>query len=290
MSGAVSESSPRRTPFAPRVNPQPTNASANHGRAGAEARNPARNFLINRRSPSPKPSPTKRARLRKTLNATHPLICFGRKQAGSRRQIALPLAKQESADQQLRAQMQAVEVQAAESKCSEYSERSKLLPARPPSARLAETKKMKAAKAAAAPAPTPQAGRRSSGRYSDRAPQNMAVVSNPRLIAPPGSGLLWRAGRAGLIDFSRDAGSSWSRQSSGVLVDLVDRFRAFRQSLLDRRPRGSRSSHHRRRRPLEIALTRLQKTTSVGSGLRRLPRQDLELPQHENLSKLATAV
>jgi photosystem II stability/assembly factor-like uncharacterized protein len=47
------------------------------------------------------------------------------------------------------------------------------------------------------------------------------TVSNPRLISPPGSNVVWRAGRAGLIEFSVDNGASWSRQTSGVLVDLL---------------------------------------------------------------------
>jgi photosystem II stability/assembly factor-like uncharacterized protein len=41
------------------------------------------------------------------------------------------------------------------------------------------------------------------------------------LISPPGSSVIWRAGRSGLIEFSKDGGSSWSRQSSGVLADLL---------------------------------------------------------------------
>jgi len=49
----------------------------------------------------------------------------------------------------------------------------------------------------------------------------VVAVSNPRLIAPPGSHVLWRAGRAGSIDFSNDGGTSWSRQTSGVLADLL---------------------------------------------------------------------
>jgi len=47
------------------------------------------------------------------------------------------------------------------------------------------------------------------------------VISNPRLILPPGSSFLWRAGRSGLIEHSKDGGSSWSRQTSGVLADLL---------------------------------------------------------------------
>src|SRR6266568_5032219 len=47
------------------------------------------------------------------------------------------------------------------------------------------------------------------------------TVSNPGLILPPGSNVVWRAGRAGLIEFSSDNGASWSRQTSGALVDLL---------------------------------------------------------------------
>jgi len=47
------------------------------------------------------------------------------------------------------------------------------------------------------------------------------TISNPRLISPPGSGVIWRPGRAGLIEFSTNNGTSWSRQTSGVLADLV---------------------------------------------------------------------
>jgi photosystem II stability/assembly factor-like uncharacterized protein len=49
----------------------------------------------------------------------------------------------------------------------------------------------------------------------------VVTVSNPRLIAVPGSNVMWRAGRAGLVEFSRDGGASWSRQTSGVLADLL---------------------------------------------------------------------
>lgn len=49
----------------------------------------------------------------------------------------------------------------------------------------------------------------------------MVAVSNPHLIAAPGSKIIWRAGRAGRIEFSSDGGASWSRQTSGVLADLL---------------------------------------------------------------------
>lgn len=46
-------------------------------------------------------------------------------------------------------------------------------------------------------------------------------IPNPHLIAVSGTGSLWRAGRAGAIDFSVDNGASWARQVSGVLTDLT---------------------------------------------------------------------
>jgi hypothetical protein len=46
-------------------------------------------------------------------------------------------------------------------------------------------------------------------------------MSNSHLVAVPGTKLLWRAGRSGVIEFSSDNGISWSRQVSGVLVDLT---------------------------------------------------------------------
>jgi photosystem II stability/assembly factor-like uncharacterized protein len=49
----------------------------------------------------------------------------------------------------------------------------------------------------------------------------LAAASNSHLVAVPGTKLIWRAGRAGVIEFSSDNGASWSRQTSGVLVDLT---------------------------------------------------------------------
>src|SRR5260370_32563319 len=47
------------------------------------------------------------------------------------------------------------------------------------------------------------------------------MIANPGLISPPGSNFMWRVGRIGLIEISKDSGSSWSRQTSGVLADLL---------------------------------------------------------------------
>jgi Tfp pilus assembly protein FimT len=82
-----------------------------------------------------------------------------------------------------------------------------------------EKKLMKSAPPAPAPAPAAASGGVSA--YNGAASMERVMTSNPRLISPPGSGVIWRAGRAGLLEFSSDSGASWSRQTSGVLVDLM---------------------------------------------------------------------
>ncbi len=108
------------------------------------------------------------------------------------------------------------------------------LPGPSPSAKADLSKKAKREMAAApaaapapppppaAPPPKPAADGGAAASYSTS--ESLVVtgmISDPRLISPPGSNLSWRAGRGGLIDFSKDGGSSWSRQTSGVLVDLI---------------------------------------------------------------------
>ena len=86
-----------------------------------------------------------------------------------------------------------------------------------------EAKKMKAVPAVPAPPPA-QSGAVGgvASSYNDSIALEVArLITNPRLISPPGSKVVWRAGRSGLIEFSKDGGSSWSRQTSGVLVDLL---------------------------------------------------------------------
>ncbi len=84
-------------------------------------------------------------------------------------------------------------------------------------------KESKLYRSAAAPEPAPSKPATQTVTVSDATTSLMVAeaVSNPSLISPPGSNVIWHAGRAGLIEFSSDGGSSWSRQSSGVLVDLL---------------------------------------------------------------------
>ena len=72
---------------------------------------------------------------------------------------------------------------------------------------------------AAATPPSPSA----SAEYNDRRVSNalMARASGLNLIVTPNRKTRWRAGPAGMIEFSSDGGASWSRQTSNVLVDLT---------------------------------------------------------------------
>ena len=49
----------------------------------------------------------------------------------------------------------------------------------------------------------------------------MARASDLHLIDTPGKKTRWRAGHAGVIEFSSDGGASWLRQTSNVSVDLT---------------------------------------------------------------------
>jgi hypothetical protein len=83
--------------------------------------------------------------------------------------------------------------------------------------------RMEAAKPAAAPQPAPAPPTASGGvaGFTSAASMDGALISNPRLIAVPGSKAIWRVGRSGLIEFSADGGTSWSRQTSGTPADLI---------------------------------------------------------------------
>ena len=112
---------------------------------------------------------------------------------------------------QRRAQEQAANVQSQNQNYA-YSPK---VPGPAPLNQMEATKKMKTASPPATPAPV-------SGNLQDATPMmEVVTISNPRLIAAPGSSVIWRASRAGSIEFSNDSGRSWSRQTSGVIVDLL---------------------------------------------------------------------
>lgn len=82
--------------------------------------------------------------------------------------------------------------------------------------------KSKAGAAPAAPPPQPAEIGGAVSSYTDTGSLIVArSISNPRLFSPPGSNAIWRVGRGGLIEFSKDGGSSWSPQTSGVRSDLL---------------------------------------------------------------------
>jgi hypothetical protein len=121
------------------------------------------------------------------------------------------------------AQTQQLQAQAANVQSQNQSIANSPQPPGPAPLGQMEAKKTKAASAAPA-APSPQSGVAggAASSYNDAASLEVArAIANPRLISPPGSNVTWRVGRSGLIEFSKDGGASWSRQTSGVLADLL---------------------------------------------------------------------
>ncbi len=99
------------------------------------------------------------------------------------------------------------------------------VPGPAPLSQAEQSKKTKSDSAAhnmrlAAPPAAPRAPEPAAG-FAGGATTQVAAFSNPHLITAPGEQVLWRAGRAGVIEFSTDNGASWTRQTSGVLVDLT---------------------------------------------------------------------
>jgi hypothetical protein len=126
-------------------------------------------------------------------------------------------AGQENAEAQLQTQDANVQLQ------NQSNANAPKIPGPAPPGQM-EAKKMKPTSAAPVPPPPPPAGVAGgvvSGYNASTALEVTNAISNPRLISPPGSRFLWRAGRGGLIELSKDGGSSWSRQTSGVLADLL---------------------------------------------------------------------
>ena len=103
---------------------------------------------------------------------------------------------------------------------NQYNYAPQRVPGPSPLNQMENPKKVKGAVAAAPPSPEPPPSAVSS--FNSSASLELArEISNPRLISPPGSHVMWLAGRSGLIEFSGDGGASWSRQTSGVLAELL---------------------------------------------------------------------
>ena len=94
-------------------------------------------------------------------------------------------------------------------------------PKMPGPAVLGQTKNLAKSKAATPAAPPPAPAPEVASNYAVSGATEAVMVTDSRLIVAPGSTFVWRPGRAGLIELSRNGGHSWMRQSSGVLVDLL---------------------------------------------------------------------
>jgi hypothetical protein len=58
-------------------------------------------------------------------------------------------------------------------------------------------------------------------KFSEKAKMRLANNISEVTIAAPGGTVSWRVGQAGIIEFSPDAGKTWTLQSSGVTTDLL---------------------------------------------------------------------
>src|SRR5467141_363238 len=189
-------------------------ASANTRSAPDAMKSTEKQQYLARVSPS-KPLADKESGLRKDAGRDSSVDLLRAENQADLDAKTVPGAKQENAEVQMKAQ-------AANVQSQNQSNSNSKIPGPAPLGQ-AEPKKMKAASAApAAPPSQPAAVGGVASGYNGSASLEVArEISNPRLISPPGSSVIWRAGRSGLIELSKDGGASWSRQSSGVLADLL---------------------------------------------------------------------
>jgi hypothetical protein len=182
-------------------------AAKGRGTLGAMKPSEKQDYLA-QASPSTPPA-DRQSRLRKDAERD-PSVSLLRDENQMDRDARTPSGeKQENAEAQLQAQATNVQSQNQSNAVSP-----KLAAPAPPG--RTEAKKMKAA-----PAAPPASAVGGVAGFNSTASMEVVAISNPRLIAPPGSHVMWRAGRDGLIEFSTNNGTSWSRQTSGVLADLL---------------------------------------------------------------------
>src|SRR5216684_2166795 len=215
VSTTVHEASPPNAALSKPQSATDEFASANtRGAADAMKSNQKLDSLA-RVSPS-QPLADKEGRLRKDAERESSIALLRADEQLDRDAKTAGAAKQEKVEVQLQAQATNGQFQ------NQTNANSQKVPGPAPLGQT-EAKKMKAPSAAPAP-PPPQAGVAGGAVSSYNSSASMEVaraISNPRLISPPGSSFVWRAGRSGLIEHSKDGGSSWSRQTSGVLADLL---------------------------------------------------------------------
>src|SRR6266446_1390655 len=188
-------------------------ASANTGGAADAMKSNQKLDSLARVSPS-QPLADKEGRLRKDAERESSIALLRADEQLDRDAKTARAAKQEKVEVQLQAQATNGQFQ------NQTNANSQKVPGPAPLGQTDNKKKeMKAARAAAAP-PEPAAGP-AAGLTAATSMMEVVTVSNPRLIVAPGSNVLWRDGRAGLVEISKDRGASWSRQTSGVLADLL---------------------------------------------------------------------
>jgi hypothetical protein len=221
VSNGVPESS--RSSYAVRPNPPAAadELTASKTQAASEGRKSGEKLYDRTQLTPPRPSADKESGLRKDDARARVLDSLHAENQLDRDAKSLPSTKQKNEEVQLQAQTQTLILQ-SQNQNQNISNAPKAAGPAPMGQAHMEAKRMKAASAAPPPAPSsPGVSGGAVTEFSDTASSKLVgALSNSHLIAPPGSAFLWRAGRAGAIDFSPDAGSSWSSQSSGVLVDL----------------------------------------------------------------------
>jgi hypothetical protein len=222
---AANQTAPARTPSVERAPAQPPVASSSANPPSApEDRRPS---TARAESPALKP--------RQTVEFGAPVARARReaeKESGARKDEALNApadllreAKPGDLDAKTAsgAVRESVEVQAQAQNVQTQNQYDNTAPKVPGPAQLGQLEARKKMKAAAPPAvPMPEAPSGGVAGFNAAASAELvAVASRPRLVPAPGSSVVWRTGRAGLLEFSQNGGSSWSQQTSGVLVDLL---------------------------------------------------------------------
>jgi hypothetical protein len=221
-SPSVSTAVPEVSPSAKAALKKPQSAADES--AGANTRGPSgavksdgKQEYLARVSPS-QPLADKENRLRKDAEPRASNDLLRAQEQLDRDAKTTTVARQENAEVQLQTQAANVPLQ------NQSNANAPKVPGPAPLGQM-EAKKTKVASAAPAappPPPQPSAVGGVASSYDTSASLEVArAISNPRLISPPGSSFLWRAGRSGLIEHSKNGGSSWLRQTSGVLADLL---------------------------------------------------------------------
>ena len=220
-SGPVSATLPRVPSDLAKSKSATNETASSNARAEAGATRLRQKLDYEARGAPEKPFTDKEKGLRKDAgrDSNEELLRAGNEADLDAKAVAGPLQEKLELQEQGRAQAQGQAANVQSQNQNNYNAQKAPGPA-PLSQMDTKKKELKTARAAAAAAPAPDGGT-VAGLTAATSMMEAVTVSIPRLISPPGSTVVWRAGRAGLIEFSSDNGASWSRQTSGVLVDLL---------------------------------------------------------------------